>query len=427
MTFSSSDVTTAGPAAELRAFLERVARFDVAGLDQTQQADLLQACTRAEAGLTALRMRVIAAADRTRTPAASGAASAADWAAKISNSDPAHAHRQVGLAHGLERRTRTQRALSSGEISAEHAAVIIRADKDLPAGLGAEERDQVEAALLDKARVVAPAALRRLAGRALAAVEPDPVRVDAHEDALVRSAEEQARAKTRLSMRENDDGTISGWFTVPVAHGELLRKVLQTITAPRRGRLGAAAAQVGEREERTDWDRARGLALCELIEHLPTEHLHPKTAATLVVMIDESVLRGALKAAGLDTGGLLSAGEARRFACNARILPVVLDGASQALDLGRSKRLFNEAQRIAKGLEHDTCAADGCERPYAWCELHHKHHWAHGGCSDLDEAVPLCHFHHQRIHDPGYGHAYRPGGSITFHLLVEESHASRTR
>ena len=42
------------------------------------------------------------------------------------------ARRQVVLAQGLDRRTATQRALSNGAISAEHAVVIVQADRSLP-------------------------------------------------------------------------------------------------------------------------------------------------------------------------------------------------------------------------------------------------------------------------------------------------------
>ena len=70
-----------------------------------------------------------------------------------------------------------------------------------------------------------------------------------------------------------------------------------------------------------DWRHRRGIAFVELLEHLPTDHLHPKSAATVVVTIDRTVLAGAMKAAHLDTDQTLSAGEARRLACNAGILP----------------------------------------------------------------------------------------------------------
>ncbi|MDQ6642574.1 MAG: HNH endonuclease, partial [Actinomycetota bacterium] len=190
--------------------------------------------------------------------------------------------------------------------------------------------------------------------------------------------------------------------------------VLESMTAPRRGRLGASHAQVGDAPGRTDWDHARGQALCELVEHLPTDHLHAKTAATMVVMLDEAVLRGALKAAGLDTGGSLSAGDPQAAVWRRDHA----GGARRQLSATRSwrtRRLFSQAQRIALGLAHRTCAAQGCERPFAWCELHHRKPWHLGGPTDLSQAIPLCWFHHRRIHDDTFAHREQPDASITFH------------
>jgi hypothetical protein len=82
----------------------------------------------------------------------------------------------------------------------------------------------------------------------------------------------------------------------------------------------------------------------------------------------------------------------------------VLNGPSLPLDLGRADRFFTEAQRVALATRYDTCAATGCDRPYAWSELHHQDPWARGGSTDLHLAVPLCGYHHRRIHDPRYAH-----------------------
>ncbi|MFL6105832.1 MAG: DUF222 domain-containing protein, partial [Marmoricola sp.] len=380
---------------------------------------LLGSVHRAEARLAGFKLRVLARAERARVAARSGAASTGQWAAKVANTDPAVAQREVGLARGLESRTSTRRALSAGVISAEHAAVIVQADRNLPVQVSNAQRESVEASLVHKAQTLSPSALRRAARRAWEAVEADVTAVDAHENELVLAEEDRARAKTRLSLHENGDGTVTGHFTVPTAQGMLLKKIIDTITAPRRGRLGATHAQVGDAEAvpgrpGTDWDRARGQALVELIEHLPTDHLHPRTAATLVIALSHEVLQGALRAAGLDTGESLSAGQARRLACTAHLVPAVLDSNGIPLDLGRSTRLFTPAQRLALGLTHQTCAAEGCERPFAWCELHHLTAWALGGPTDLTNAVPLCHFHHQRIHDHHYQHRRTTHGAIVF-------------
>lgn len=410
-----TSVLAPDPAAQLRNSLGWVATCDVDALEPAGQADLLRSVAQAEAMLAALRSRVLVSAERSRAAAATGAASTGQWAARLSNTDQATAHRQVLLAKGLERRTATQAALAAGEIQPEHAAVIVQADRQLPSSVTAEQRVQVEQTLVEKAHHLPPSQLRKAARRSLAAIEDDLALVDAHENELVRDREELARSKVRLTLHDNEDGTVTGHFTVPVMQGDLLRKILQSMTAPRRARLGASRAQLGEAEALRDPAQAQGHAFCELLEHLPTDHLHSRTAATLVVTVGLDTLKGALKVAHLDTNESISAGEARRLACTSGLVPAVLGGSSVPLDLGRESRLFSEAQRTALGLTYSTCAADGCERPFAWCELHHEVPWSEGGPTDLSRAIPLCHFHHQRIHDPAYGHAHRPGGGVRFH------------
>jgi hypothetical protein len=400
---------------ELADGLARMGDLDVSALGADEQARLLRALARAESRLAGVRLRLLAAADRAHTAQRSGASSTGHWAASLTRADAATAHREVGLARSLELLRTTRSALADGDVSPAHAAVISHALDRLPTGVTPGQRDQVETSLVAKAKELSPQTLRRVARRCVEAIEPDPAVVDAHEDALVYDEEAGARERTRLTFHDNHDGTVTGHFTVPVLQGHLLRKVIETMTAPRRGRLGSSVAQAGPTQgPRTDWDHARGLALCELLEHLPTDHLHPRTAATLVVTVRDDVLRGSLAAAGLDTGESISSGEARRLACGAGLLPAVLGGRSVPLDLGRSRRLFSDHQRVGLGLTHTTCAADGCERPFAWCELHHRRPWAGLGPSDLANAVPLCHFHHQRIHDAGFLHAHLPDGSIRF-------------
>jgi hypothetical protein len=222
------------------------------------------------------------------------------------------------------------------------------------------------------------------------AVERDRARVDTHEDELLQDEEDSARARSRLTLHDNGDGTTSGHFTVPTFAATVLRKVLDAMTAPRR--VGAEATTY------RDPAHARGSAFTEVLEHLPTDRLHGKVAATVVVTLDLDTLRGRLKAAGLDTGDLVSAAEARRLACNAGLVPAVFGGASQPLDLGRQQRLFTEAQRLAGATLHTTCAVRDCQTPYAWCELHHRRPWHRGGRSDLVDMVPLCGHHHRLLH-----------------------------
>ena len=377
-------------------------------------AVMLGECERAIRRLQAVKLRVIAAADRAAVAGETGLASTGAWVAATVHADQGDAARVTRLAGALDEASSvTGQAVSAGVISLEHAAVVVRALDTLPEEVGAAQRGVVEGDLVEKASRLSPEQLRRAARRALAAVEPDEDVVDAHENATVTDEEDRARAKSRLTLHDNEDGTTTGHFTVPTLYAHILVKVLDAMTAPRRARPGATRAQAGDPGERTDWAHARGLAFCDILQHLPTDRLPTTTAATVIVTLTEDQLRGRLQAAGLDTGHTVSAGEARRIACGAGLVPAVLDGQSHLLYLGRTKRLFTHAQRTALALRHQTCAATGCERPFAWCELHHRRPWHRHGDTDLDNAVPLCRFHHRRIHDPRYTHQHDPDG-ITF-------------
>ncbi|MGL5810133.1 MAG: HNH endonuclease signature motif containing protein, partial [Nocardioides sp.] len=102
--------------------------------------------------------------------------------------------------------------------------------------------------------------------------------------------------------------------------------------------------------------------------------------------------------------------------CTAGIIPLVLGGTSEPLDLGRKQRLFTPAQRRAMAVRDRTCRAVGCDIPAPWCEAHHaKEPWSRGGKTNLADGKLLCQFHHQRAHDPAYHHAELPGGDVRFH------------
>jgi hypothetical protein len=85
-------------------------------------------------------------------------------------------------------------------------------------------------------------------------------------------------------------------------------------------------------------------------------------------------------------------------ACDAGILPAVLGGAGQVLDLGRERRLFTGAVRRAVVLRDRGCAFPACDRPARWSEVHHIEHWVDGGATSLGNAVLLCNHHHRVIH-----------------------------
>jgi len=109
---------------------------------------------------------------------------------------------------------------------------------------------------------------------------------------------------------------------------------------------------------------------------------------------------GAAHIDGVDAG--ISATTARILAAEANLIPAVLGGAGEVLDLGRARRLFSPAQRQALAEQHGGCAFPGCGHPPGYTEAHHIRWWSNGGTTDLANGVPLCSFHHHRVHDDGW-------------------------
>jgi Domain of unknown function (DUF222) len=119
----------------------------------------------------------------------------------------------------------------------------------------------------------------------------------------------------------------------------------------------------------------------------------------LVVTVDYDKLRAGVAAATLDDGGYLSAATVRRLAYDAAIIPVVLKGAGQVLDIGRDRRLFNGHLRRALVARDKGCAFPACDRPARYCDGHHVKNWIDGGVTALHNAVLLCRHHHRLIHE----------------------------
>ena len=146
-----------------------------------------------------------------------------------------------------------------------------------------------------------------------------------------------------------------------------------------------------------------GHGLIDLIERLP-KHAIPTTGghtATVVVTLRYDQLLTGLGTATLNTGTTISATQALRLACQAGIIPAVLDGDGAPLHLGHERRLHNKHQRIAIELrDGPTCALHGCDIPAAWCHAHHVVPWSEGGQTTLDDGILICPHHHNLAHHP---------------------------
>ncbi|HET7467744.1 MAG TPA: DUF222 domain-containing protein, partial [Candidatus Dormibacteraeota bacterium] len=104
-------------------------------------------------------------------------------------------------------------------------------------------------------------------------------------------------------------------------------------------------------------------------------------------------------AAEMEHSQLLSSKSTERIACECNIARVLLDAESVVIDVGRSKRVVSTRMRRALEARDRGCRWPRCDRPAKWSAAHHVVHWIHGGSTDLDNLVLLCHRHHRMVHE----------------------------
>jgi hypothetical protein len=215
---------------------------------------------------------------------------------------------------------------------------------------------------------------------------------------------ERQKRETFFKMRNEADGclSVSGKFD-PISASILKSKI---------GRLVENMFHSGDKEvpvEVMPWiepnDHRQAQALIALVNGASDTASDMPTRAEVVVHVDLETLQHGLHAGGTcrtALGADLPVETVRRLACEAEILPVVLDGRSVPIDVGRSKRLATVHQRRALEAIHPTCAIPDCEVIFDHCNVHHIEYWENGGATDLNNMVPLCSRHHHAAHEGGW-------------------------
>lgn len=403
-----------GFAGRALAALDGVADAPAWAMTPREQAETLVELVQLAARVAELRWRVLAAADRNEIGAKDGSTSTAAWLARATRENRSKTNGDLRGARALDeqRFAVTRSAFAAGRLTEDQVWVIIRAVEDLPAGeVSEEQRVAAQEHLVRLAAEHDAKALRVLARRLFEVLAPDEA--DRREAEALEREERRARERTRFAMRDNGDGTSSGWFKLPTLQAQMLGKAVQAFAAPRRQDPGAWFDAEGKK---LPYPVLLGQAFSDLIEHLPTDALPQAggTAATVVITMELERLRQGLGAATLDTGGRISPSEARRMACNAGLVPAVLGTRSTPLDLGRTTRLHNGQQRTAMGIRDGGCTAVGCDRPPAWCEAHHEVPWLEGGGTSVEGGRLLCPHHHHLAHDSRYDMHRLPDGKVRF-------------
>lgn len=374
---------------------------------------LLDTATEATSRMTALQCRAVAEADRRRLGDAVGARHTHQWWARRSRLTRAEAGRltRLGIALDSPEHGEVARQLTDGTLRVEQARVIVEAVGALPSHVDDDVRAQAEHALLELARQHNARDLKQLGKRILDTVAPEVG--ESHEAKVLEDEERRAAESADFTMVDDGEGRCLGRFTVPSHVGAILRRALHALANP------ARHSETDLRDASGEWKPSRrrmGEAFIEYVERYPVDAM-PQTAgvnATVVVTMTLQDLLGEHAATLLDDGSRMSAGQARRLACEAGIIPVVLGARSEPLDLGRVRRLFSKAQRIVLGLRDGGCTAKGCETTASGCHAHHDDPWSRGGLTDLTNGRLLCPRHHRLAHDSRYAMTVHADNKVSF-------------
>jgi hypothetical protein len=276
-------------------------------------------------------------------------------------------------------------ALHEGAIDAKHVEAIAKVVKDVPNWASYEHRDLVETTLTDTARVCNPHVVAKHGQTLLAHINTDP--------ANPKLEDEQAEPKNSFHYARVRNGGIKFRGHADAETADELEAMFGPLTKPQKQPDGSP-------DPRSTPER-QGDAFCDIVHLAAKSDGLPKQGGSrphLNVHLDLNVLTDAVGTATLDSGTPLCPSAARRLGCDADVIPIVLNGDSVPLDMGRSRRLVKPAQRKALVARDRGCAYPGCTLAARWTDAHHARHWIDGGRTDLANMVLLCRRHHRILH-----------------------------
>jgi len=387
--------------------------------------DLRAACESTTAATTGLVSRIHAGA----VPLPDGHVSVTRWLQAATRCSSGTAKQLIARGRSLDADySATRDAWLAGNIGGDHARVIScgidRAVRSLPAGAKEDRRAEAEDLLLRLAAHLTPDDLAKAAAHLRFILNPAGADQDEIDD---------ADAQAITFARVGDGVEVKGFLAAETA--ALIRTALDQVVDGwyRRGELPAGHLDLDEQGRPLDPDdpkaaRARRLRRPHL-DALALAHM----AGRLLEAGDLGGKHGAIPRitltadlASLDTlGGELhdphhetpapvAPHAMLRLLCDAAVTVVITgcatggregllrEAAREVLFVGREERTITRAQRAALAVIYPHCAFTGCRVPASRCHAHHVTHWTHGGTTDPDNLVLLCHAHHRSVHHAGW-------------------------
>jgi len=359
-----------------------------------------------KSSLDALELGVVREIDATNAVKDAGWASTQDFVTAVTGGHKGTGPAVVRLAKALDGPVLAPvaEALRDGWLCTAKAQVIERAIGALPGDQGLRARGVQ--ALLAEAKTLDATDLKKLARRLLSVVDPTG---DQRRDEQALDRLERAAHLTRhLAITEDQAG--GAWIKgrCSAEDAALIKSTLIPLAKPQPNTgpicdpdtCGAPGCSHDGRDPRDHGTRMLDALVeaCRLLqdtEVLPESH---GAVPRLTLIMDLADLREQSGFGVTETGQDLSASTVRRLCCDAQVIPAVLGGAAEVLDVGRAQRLVTAPIWKALVARDRHCRFPGCTRPPIMCHAHHIRHWVDGGPTCLDNMIILCGHHHRLIH-----------------------------
>jgi hypothetical protein len=220
------------------------------------------------------------------------------------------------------------------------------------------------------------------------------------------AAQRDQALRKKASIHETwmADGTLRIVVVLDPERAAFYRAAVNARTNPRRAARPGEPARGGAKQPTAMEARLEAFVSIMRDSIRVDEGKQAGVDTTILVRIDMNSLLSGIGSATVDgVATPISASAARRLAADADIIPQVLDGKSQVLDQGESKRVFTKAQRYAILAAFVGCAFPQCDIPSSMVEFHHLGQWAkrhdHGAGTDLRNGLPLCGFHNRLMEE----------------------------
>lgn len=394
---------------DVLAGLETVRVADRTTSTDAERLSWVEKLVEAERRVSALKTVLIGEADEAGSAMRAVHTPLQDWLARSGQDSTRQAIGTVWRARELEQRPRVRDAAARGQISLGQAAAINQALNALPTSLDTAQQRQAEDLILSVAAHTPAEKLRTMSERLIDLVAPQLTDTPEQRAQRLEARDARARARRCLRFDPETDGSIDFSGNLPVVDGRRLQQLVQAIAdrgyrAAKDTRNRAALSETPQ--QRLADALVTVISAAEAVETPSgagsgggrSEVRVPSGAAQLIVVVPYAELLDRTTARGvLMDGTSVSPGELRRLACSADVIPVVLDGGSTIVDVGRAHRLAPPPLRLAVAVRDGGCAFPGCTVPIWHCDVHHIAPWQEGGPTNLANVVALCRTHHGLI------------------------------